>query len=449
MSLTGCGSRGDPLPPIYPNPPAIAGLTAAQRGAFAILRFPQPPLAARVGSEDVELEAVEVLVFAERYPPLTVEALIAGLQRRRDVMVADAAVEAEAAQARAAAEAALAAGESPPPPDDPDAPATTVPRRTPDEDLINRLPRELRDKWRLDGLSAEAELNAAQRLVDAVDALWTRLNLPATVLASGQPQPLPSSGEIAEASAQILRAATYERQLPVSGFLGRASISRRVPVDQMEGLLVDDMLQVAIPVGTAAAGDLRTRYFFAVRGSSTRQTPGEVTTLVALAPTPVPVPPDGMTVGVGPNGVELSWDPPAGDLALRRLDADSIRYNVYRLLPDGIAGPQPLNAAPTSETAYTDSGMQWGETYVYEVRALPDVEGAVRRESEGLKTGLVQAIDIYPPGTRDGGHADSRRQPREPALERFRVDRPDRIPRLSAPLSGSRGADPLRPHGGG
>ncbi len=394
--LAACGSRGDPLPPVYPNPPPIEGLIVSQRGAFAILRFPQPPLSARVGSEEVELEEIEALVFAERYPPLSVETLIAALERRRDVMVADADAEAEAARARAAAEAALAAGE-PPPPVDPDAPETTFRRRTPDEDLIHRLPRELRDQWRRDGLSAEAELNAARRLVTAVDTLWARLNLPATVLASGQPQPLPSAGEIAEASAQILQAATYERQLPVGGFLGRASVSRRIPTDQVEDLLVDDMLQVAIPVGTAAAGDLRTRYFFAVRGRSTRRTPGEVSSLVVLAPTPVPVAPDNLTVAIGPNGMELSWNPPAGDLALRRLDPEAVRYNVYRLLPDGIAGPDPLNATPMTEPSYTDGGMQWGETYVYEVRALLEDEGTIRRESEGLKSGLIEAVDTYPP----------------------------------------------------
>ena len=93
--LAGCGSRGDldgasgqgrvlaawrrgdPLPPVYPNPPPITGLIVAQRGSFGILRFPPPELSASVGAEDVELESVEVLVYAERYPVLNVDMLIA------------------------------------------------------------------------------------------------------------------------------------------------------------------------------------------------------------------------------------------------------------------------------------------------------------------------------------------------------------------------------------
>ena len=98
----GCGSRGDPRPPVYPGPPAIAGLTVAQRGSFAILRFPEPPIAAQVGADDVELEEVQVLAYAERYPVITAELLIAALDRRSDVMATDAADQAAAADARAA-----------------------------------------------------------------------------------------------------------------------------------------------------------------------------------------------------------------------------------------------------------------------------------------------------------------------------------------------------------
>ncbi len=395
--LAACGSRGDPRPPVYPNPPPVDGLTAAQRGTFGILRFPPPALRATIGAEEMELESVEVLVYAERYPPLSVETLIAGLERRRDVMILDAAAEAAAAEARAAVEAATAAGEPPPPPGDPNAPVTTVRRRNPDEDAIFRLPVDLREQWRLQGLSSEAELLGARRLAVAVDALWARMNLPATVLASGQPQPLPDPGEIARASEEILQSVTYERQLPVGAFLGRASISRRIPIDQWEGLLVDGQLQVAIPVGVSTGNDLRTRYFFAARGRSTRNTPGEVASLVALAPAPVPVPPADVTVLIGAGGVELSWDPPAGDMALRRLDPDAVRYNVYRMLPDGIAGPQPLNASPLDQTTYTDGSMQWDENYVYEVRAVTVEPGPIRRESEGLKTSAFRVVDRFPP----------------------------------------------------
>ncbi len=415
--LVGCGSRGAPLPPVYPNPPAMLGLTVAQRGSFAILRFPAPLLSVQVGSEDVELEEVLVLLYAERYPVITADILIAALDRRSEVMSSDAAAEALAAAARAVQQAAVAeataAGLAPPTPD-PDAPLTAVRRRGLDEDLIHRMPPEVLLEWRRQGLAEDAVLAAAQRLVNDVNLLWTRLGLPTMVLDPDQSVLLPDAGTIAAASAEMVEAEAYERPLAVGAFLGRASVSRRIPVEQFETLRTDTSLtanptlQVAIPLGTPSTGALRTRYFFAVRGSSTRQTPGLVTALVALAPIPVPVAPANVGVVVGADGVELTWDPPPGDLALRRLDPAALRYNVYRMLPGEIASANMLNPTPLSGTTFTDRGMRWGETYVYEVRALSPatstLQGALApaastllRESEGAKTLDVQVIDQYPP----------------------------------------------------
>lgn len=411
--VAGCGSRGAPLPPVYPNPPAIVGLTVAQRGSFAILRFPPPRVAMVVGSEAVELEEVQVLVYAERYPVITADILNAALGRRSDVMAIAAVDEAAAASARAdqeaAAEAAAAAG-LPPPTPHPDAPTATVRRRNPNEDALYRVPPEVLLEWRDQGLAADAILAAARRLVNDVNVVWTRLGLPTTVLDPNQAILVPDAGTIAATSEEVVEAAAYERPLDVGTFLGRASVSRHIPVDQFEELRVDAplpataMLQVAIPLGTPSTGSLRTRYFFAVRGSSTRQTPGLVTTLVPLAPVPVPVAPVTINVMVGADGVKLTWDPPAGDLALRRLDPAALRYNVYRMLPGEIALPTPLNPVPLTEATYTDSSMRWGETYIYEVRALvfkvPTLGLAVStllRESEGAKTLDVQVIDQYPP----------------------------------------------------
>ena len=455
--LAGCGSRGNPLPPVYPNPPAVTGLTVAQRGSFAILRFPPPELRVTVG-EEIELQEVEVLVYAERYPVLTAEMLIAAAQRRADIMRADAAADASAAAARAAqqaaAEQAAAEGREPPPPD-PDAPATTVGRRTPDADAISRVPPDILEDWRREGLAADAVLASAYTLMNAVDPLWRDLGLPATVIDPAQPLPLPDAGTIAAASRTLLQRAGYERPLPVDAFLGRAAVSRSMAVDQFEELTVGTMLQAAIPVGTPSTGGLRTRYFFAVRGRSTRNTPGLVSAVVPLAPAPVPVAPAGLAGEVVADGITISWQPPAGDLALQRLDPERLRYNVYRLQPDGIAGSDPVNPQPLAEPSFTDTSLQWGQTYVYEVRALlagagdaaapggagGGAGGAGVRESEGTRTAAIAAIDVYPPAppsevtaTRAGGRVTLQWTP-SPSLDivGYRVYR-HRFPAPEVPL---------------
>jgi hypothetical protein len=122
-----------------------------------------------------------------------------------------------------------------------------------------------------------------------------------------------------------------------------------------------------------------------------------VATVVSLAPFPVAVAPAGLEAAVGSPGVSLSWAPPSGDLLLRRVDPADIRYNVYRLEPEGIAPPTPLNPAPLLQPQYLDSTMRWGGSYVYEVRAVSPLPGTILRESDGARTDVVEVIDVYPP----------------------------------------------------
>jgi hypothetical protein len=445
-AITGCGSRGDPRPPVYPNPPAIQGLTVAQRGTYAILRFPRPPRQVQVGSEDVVIESIEVLLYAERYPVIDIDMLIAGIARRRDVMVEDAAAAAAAAQARAdARERAAAAGRGGAAGGGAGAgaagggagggaagggavgaggeaggaaPATTVRQRAFNEDLIHRMPPELLQEWRAVGLAEDTILDAAARLVNAIEVLWNALSLPQTIFDPARPPALPPPAQIAAASATALAPAADERLLPPGAFLGRAAVSRSVAYEQLDELATGgvpgaptgtpgapagtpgapgEMLQVAIPLGVPAPRDLRTRYFFAVRGRSQRNVPGELATVVSLAPFPVAVAPDGLEAAVGSPGVSLSWAPPSGDLLLRRVDPADIRYNVYRLEPEGIAPPTPLNPAPLLQPQYLDSTMRWGGSYMYEVRAVSPLPGTILRESDGTRTDVVEVIDVYPP----------------------------------------------------
>jgi len=87
---------------------------------------------------------------------------------------------------------------------------------------------------------------------------------------------------------------------------------------------------------------------------------------------------------------------------LRRLDSKTLAYNVYRLLPEGVTGPGPLNPAPLLQPTYTDGTAQSGETYLYEVRAiiqestLPPLLSP-RRESRGVKSDPVKVDDRYRP----------------------------------------------------
>jgi hypothetical protein len=443
LAAVACGHRGDPRPPIYPAPPPITRITVSQVGTQAVLRFPLPPTTIEAGNDTIEVSTIEVLVFTERYPVLDIEMLATALERHRNLIIEDAVAAAaaaeeadrldairaqyedpqEAAEAVAAAQAAAAeaAGE-----DEAEEP------RDEDERLVYHISPSVRTEWRNEGVTPEVILDSARNLEAVVTSIWTELGLPTTVLDPTMPMSLPDTAELTELAETLLEEISYEREVPVEVFVTRAGSPAQLSFEEAEEAMVDDLVELAQPVGIPAPDEFRTRYFFSARARSARNVAGEVRTVRALAPSPVPLPPTGVTVELGyelrpipvplilpiltpgvdetqPPGINVSWDPPPGDVWGRLLMTPSLVYNVYRTRlvaddPEAADGMReesssvPLNARPLATTTYIDRSMDWGERYVYEVRAMVEPPlGAGRRESGGARSTLIEAIDTFPP----------------------------------------------------
>ncbi len=96
-----------------------------------------------------------------------------------------------------------------------------------------------------------------------------------------------------------------------------------------------------------------------------------------------PGPPAGVTGEALDSKVVLSWQ-----------KADKLTYNVYRW-DNNIYPIKPVNAAPVAGDTFTDSGLQNGKTYKYEVRAVR-TEGTFQFEGEGAHITLTPK-DMTPP----------------------------------------------------
>jgi fibronectin type 3 domain-containing protein len=64
-----------------------------------------------------------------------------------------------------------------------------------------------------------------------------------------------------------------------------------------------------------------------------------------------------------PHQVELSWSAPAGS------SDPVVGFNVYRA-PTGTSSYQIMNSGQVSQTVYTDSTVQSGQTYDYIVKSV-------------------------------------------------------------------------------
>jgi hypothetical protein len=294
-------------------------------------------------------------------------------------------------------------------------------------------------------------------LAEAARTVWARLGLPTTVLDPSLPMSLPATSELAELAEVLLAEINYEREIPVDTFITRAGAPQQMSFEDAEERVVEELVHLVYPMGIPSPEEIRTRYFFSARPRSERNVEGEVRTIRSLAPSPVPLSPTQVTTELGleprpipiplvlpvlipgvdetqPAGVNVSWDHPPGDVWGRLLMSSSLVYNVYRVriseetgevasevapeepvepAQEGLpAAPQdaaasgpreeisatPLNTRPLTGTAFIDRTMDWGEVYVYEVRAMVEPPlAAGLRESVGARSEPIEAVDTFPP----------------------------------------------------
>lgn len=429
----GCGARGDPLPPLRSIPPAIPELRTDQVGIEAILSFAPPPGRFVFGNAEVEVESVELLMLAERYPAISPEMLAVALDQERVTRLRDAR---EATgrvrddgrrrriqeQLRVASERALAAGEEPPTleslgllPETTEEEEEPGEARTAEELLLRKVPRNVLQEWREADLLPHMVLDAARRLEAAVDLLWDELGLPTAIVDLRQPPVMPEPVELVAAATRVARGLAYEGSLDVVTFLERASVVASFAYADLATEIVDGRMVIGRLVGIPSPGPIRTRYYFAVRVASGGKYEGGINVVAALAPIAVPVAPSETSAAVSPSGVTLHWLPPGGDLWGELLAPEQLRYNVYRRRADETRFPsQPLNDEPLETTTFTDTAMGWGDSYVYLVRAQnapvaarqaeaaiaqddPGTARSPRKEGAGDESTEVDVVDTFPP----------------------------------------------------
>jgi len=140
-------------------------------------------------------------------------------------------------------------------------------------------------------------------------------------------------------------------------------------------------------IHTSDGRPIRQTYAVATETTSARS---DVSNLAALVPIDVPSPPYDLKAAAKAQGIILSWEKPS--------DArpDLPGYNVYRRgekeSEDVLAAP--INAAPVSETTYTDT-PPYG-TFTYVVRAVA-ATGTPRIESEPSTAVTATFKDLTPP----------------------------------------------------
>jgi hypothetical protein len=138
------------------------------------------------------------------------------------------------------------------------------------------------------------------------------------------------------------------------------------------------------------------RVYYAVQTEANTAT-GQPSNLAMIVPLDVPLPPTAVTATAKAEGINLTWEAPAKDIA--GSDKPHVAgYNIYRVAAgqSDDDSATPINAAPVPRTSYTDVPAYGSFSYI--VRAV----AARGIESDASEAASAKFKDLLPPPTPTG-----------------------------------------------
>jgi hypothetical protein len=135
------------------------------------------------------------------------------------------------------------------------------------------------------------------------------------------------------------------------------------------------------------------RFVFGLKAELSKSKVSDFSSLAAIVPRVLAVPPAGLQAAANNESVELRWEAPTGNIDGSK-PAALKGYHVYR--SEGGAPGARLNSSLTKEPFFADKTFVFGTEYVYTVRAASD-EAEPFWESSDSVPAVVRPLDIFPP----------------------------------------------------
>lgn len=314
LILLSCGKRGDPLPPLRLVPAAPEQVKIAQRGPFVTLEW-TAPVRNRDGSEDIQLEAAEVLRRVMEIPP-------------------------------------------PPPPPPPPAPAVesslepvegpSLPEPT-EEAAPAKEPVEGERRPR------EETASPVQPETEEPEATPSKEKLAEPSEQAGEES---TESETTSQTTPSVVAPAEQAPPPPPPFAQEATV-----IATVESIQGGEVLTFRDPWDPEWEGK---RVQYAVRYINRKGRTGVQSPVKKIDPLPPIDPPRGVTTEIEEGLVRLRWiqEEPAEEEEFLTL------FNIYRRSGADLYPREPLNGEPLEETLFEDRTATYGQEYCYAVRSV-------------------------------------------------------------------------------
>jgi hypothetical protein len=180
--------------------------------------------------------------------------------------------------------------------------------------------------------------------------------------------------------------------LPIETYSERASVVYSILADDVplggSSVIYNDALNVKSEMQSK-------RYRYAVRMFNSAGQAHDFSNLASIEPLlNMALPPSGLAAKQFETQIEITWDPPAGNIN-ETSPANVAGYNIYRRQGGALS---KINAEPLGEPRFNDRAFQFGANYQYIVRSLSFKPGSTSL-SESIESDDSKPLDHTPKDT--------------------------------------------------
>jgi hypothetical protein len=228
---------------------------------------------------------------------------------------------------------------------------------------------------------------------------------PRLLLSLGYPQTTPAGTALEGITAvevlEVTREASSDgKAAPMDPrqFTTAAKVTQRLAGADLTAATEGSRINVPVPLPPAAGTAPQARYF-AVRTYGKTNDPSDLSNVVAVVPKAPPAPPQQITTTPRADGVLVEWSGVEG----------ATGYNIYRRGAQERAHGKPVHTTGGTERSWLDATAAFGQSYIYAVTALSQLEPAIESAIASEREVRYQDRFAPPPPTELVALAEARR----------------------------------------
>lgn len=172
-------------------------------------------------------------------------------------------------------------------------------------------------------------------------------------------------------------------QTDAAEFAGRAEVLLTLRGAELSAAVTGDRLQFRLPLAEELPEEPAAHYF-AVRTLKGSES-SDFSNLASLVPREPPPAPANLQVVARPDSIELTWE----------VEAEMQGFAVYRRGAQERGYGEPIQTLPGDARAYRDSGVEYGERYIYTVRSLASLTPPILSAEAGERE--IDYVDRFAP----------------------------------------------------